>query len=283
MTLTKTLRFDEDVQDVLAGMKVEPFNGGFLGVLTCGQLERKLYERTNKALEALGGKWNRKAGGHIFPTDPRQQLNGVVEEGTLTVARDGFFETPRAVVEKMLELAPLAKHSQLILEPSAGMGAILKVLLADKTAKWHMFEAIEKNEQRRQYLEEYLPVKVVGSDFLTYQLPEYSDGSGPMCRYDRIYMNPPFEEGQDIDHVRHAYSLLVKGGQMVSVMSTGAFYRSDHKATAFRKWLEEAGGQTYDLPEGSFKESGTGVNTVLVVICKSELMEEPGNTEPLQL
>lgn len=86
--------------------------------------------------------------------------------------------------------------------------------------------------------------------------------------YNRIYMNPPFEEGQDIDHVQHAYKILAPGGQMVAVMSEGPFFRGDRKATEFREWLEGVGGYSEQLPEGSFKESGTGVNTRLVVIMK---------------
>ena len=31
-----------------------------------GQLDRALYVATNKVLELAGGKWNRKAQGHIF-------------------------------------------------------------------------------------------------------------------------------------------------------------------------------------------------------------------------
>ena len=60
--------------------------------------------------------------------------------------------------------------------------------------------------------------------------------------YDRIVMNPPFEKGQDIDHVRHAYELLKPGGKLVAIMSEGSFYRGDKKATEFREWLEEVGG-----------------------------------------
>jgi hypothetical protein len=51
-------------------------------------------------------------------------------------------------------------------------------------------------------------------------------------------MNPPFEKGQDIEHVRHAYDQLKPGGRVVAIMSEGPFFRSDKKATEFRDWLE---------------------------------------------
>jgi 16S rRNA G1207 methylase RsmC len=57
--------------------------------------------------------------------------------------------------------------------------------------------------------------------------------------YDRIVMNPPFENGQDIAHVEHAYELLSPGGRLVTVMSEGPFFRQDKNAASFRNWLEE--------------------------------------------
>ena len=83
-------------------------------------------------------------------------------------------------------------------------------------------------------------------------------------------MNPPFEQGQDIEHVRHAFDWLATGGHLVAVMSNGSFFREDKKATAFRDWLAYVRGESYPLPEDSFKESGTGVRTRLAVIAKRE-------------
>lgn len=266
--LTKTLKFDKDVLEVLRFMAWE--QDGTVGKIT-EQLERKLYERVNKALDAMGGKWNRKAGGHVFQSDPRRQVDGLLESGSLTVERDGFFETARAVITRMLELVPLPRYSVIVLEPEAGRGAILQVLLDHPNAKWSMFHACEKNPERHKYLREnFFGVRMVGTDFLEYTLPRYTDGD-VMLYYQRIYMNPPFEEGQDIDHVRHAYSLLQPGrvgdpAALVSVMSEHAFFANDRKSVEFREWLEAVGGYSEQLPPGSFKESGTGVNARLVRI-----------------
>ncbi|MNJ04833.1 hypothetical protein D3C73_1657790 [compost metagenome] len=52
-------------------------------------------------------------------------------------------------------------------------------------------------------------------------------------------------------------------------MSPHWTFANDTKSIQFRNWLNDKG--YYEkLPEGSFKESGTGVNTVLVVIEKVE-------------
>jgi len=197
--LTKKMKFDEDVLDVLRAMTWS--DDGLLGKIV-SQLDRGLYMKVNKALDAMGGKWNKKAGGHVFASDPRTNVEGLIASGVLVVERDGFFETPRAVVERMLELAPLSRATQLIMEPSVGRGAILKVLLEQPHSEVHLFQVLEKNEVRRAYIAQTFPdVEIVGTDFLKYQLPRYQDDNEVMCYADRIYMNPPFEELQDIRHV----------------------------------------------------------------------------------
>jgi len=243
MMLTKQLRFDDDVLAVLRGMEWQ--QGGLLGILTCGQLERALYVRVNKALGAMGGNWNQRAAGHIFRLDPRPQVEGLLDNGVLIIEKDGFFETPPAIVERTLELIVVRGT---ILEPSAGLGAIADKLPRDSLV------CVEKNAERAIALQQK-GYRTEHRDFLTM--------SG---QFDTIVMNPPFEQGQDIDHVRHAYEVLAPGGWMVSVMSEGPFFRQDKKAQAFRAWLVIVGGYSEKLDNGAFKDSGTQVCTRLVTI-----------------
>ena len=92
--------------------------------------------------------------------------------------------------------------------------------------------------------------------------------------YDRIVMNPPFSDGRDIQHVRHAYSLLKPGGRLVALMSESAFTNQNKRATEFREWLESVGGTEEKLPEGSFMDPSlpvnTGANARMVVIEKAD-------------
>ncbi len=108
MSLTRTLKFDDDVLDVLRSMDWQ--NNGTLGIITGGQLERGLYARCAKAFDAMGGKWNRKSGGIEFKIDPRPNIEWLVTSGELTVERDGFFETPQAVVERNRVWKELQDH-----------------------------------------------------------------------------------------------------------------------------------------------------------------------------
>ena len=86
---------------------------------------------------------------------------------------------------------------------------------------------------------------------------------------DRIVMNPPFTKQQDIDHVYKAYDCLNPDGVLVSVMSVSHTFRTNEKSKVFREFLEQTNAEVEILPEGTFKESGTMVNTCIVKIKKS--------------
>ena len=91
-------------------------------------------------------------------------------------------------------------------------------------------------------------------------------GYGTRAAYDRVIMNPPFADKADIAHVRHALGFLRPGGVLVAVMANGVTFREDRATADFREVVSETGGQFAPLPEDAFKESGTGVLTVLVTI-----------------
>ena len=169
----------------------------------------------------------------------------------------GYFPTPRPVVERMLELARIPDGEPCdILEPSAGSGAILDVVREQYPQA--ELVAYEINGRLREVLElKGYGAALAGGDFMA---------GDTALRFDVAIMNPPFERGQDVEHVARAHAFLKPGGRLVAIMSPGPFFRSDRKSQAFREWFEEAGGEKFELPDGSFKESGTGVGAVLVVI-----------------
>lgn len=251
--LTKTLKFSDEVLEVLRGMEWRADGG--TGKITA-QLDRALYVQVNKALEAMGGKWNRGVGAHTFTADPRSQVEGLLAAGTLEVDRDGFFETPQAVILRMLDLVPVQTGVP-ILEPSAGTGAIAKVL-RDHGATEQRLRLVEQNIDRVMILRN-LGFQCECADFMQYTLTGFA----------QVYMNPPFENGQDMDHVMHAYDLLAAGGTLISVMGEGAFFRTDRKANDFRTWRVKVNARDASLPDGAFKESGTGVKTRLLWVRKN--------------
>jgi 16S rRNA G1207 methylase RsmC len=89
---------------------------------------------------------------------------------------------------------------------------------------------------------------------------------GPKGLFDRIVMNPPFADQQDIRHVTYAATFLKSGGRLVAIMSAGVAFRKDRLAREFRALVEQRGGSIEELPADAFRASGTGVRTVLVTI-----------------
>lgn len=178
----------------------------------------------------------------------------------------GWFPTPAAVAERVLDEAGVFSpktHSGdypalRVLEPSAGTGAI-----GERAARrGHKVTCVELHPARAAELKAAgIYNRVAVADFLAMTPAE-------LGTFDRIAMNPPFDRGLDVDHVTHALQFLAPGGRLCAVMSAGVEFREDARTTAFRAMVERHGGRFYDLPPGSFAESGTNVNTVLCVIGK---------------
>ena len=164
----------------------------------------------------------------------------------------GFYPIPERLAREMVRSANLFDGCS-VLEPSAGAGGI-----ADQIREaGHEPLCIEIAGSLVPILREK-GYTVVHMDFLHYEEQTF----------DRIILNPPFERGQDIDHVQHAYKLLNPGGRIVAIMSAGTFYRSDNKTSVFRSWFSHRGVSNTDLPAGTFQSSGTMVTSCLVVIDK---------------
>ena len=221
------------------------------------QLSRPDYVAVNKVLELLGGKWNRKVKGHIFEYSPEEAVENVILTGEITdIKKDfQFFPTPTAVVEQMLSLADIKKDS-IILEPSCGKGNIADAI--HRAYPNNKLLGIELNSMLNDVLKDKPYEVLAETDFLQYNTE----------KWDRIVMNPPFSKMQDIDHILHAYDLLASDGILVSVCSMSPFYRTCKKAEAFREFVDSHNATVIKLPEGAFKESGTMVQTCIVVVRK---------------
>jgi hypothetical protein len=77
-------------------------------------------------------------------------------------------------------------------------------------------------------------------------------------------MNPPFERGQDVDHILHAYPMLAPKGTLTAIVSAGVFHRKDNKTQGFRKLLEQSKAFVQQLPSEAFKSSGTMTQCTIV-------------------
>lgn len=247
------LKINDRVLDILAGFKCT----GNLVHRHEETLDPKDYKALNEILEALGGKWNRKANGHLFPegTNAAELLEGAMLTGSVRDPRVGdFFETPIELARAMLDLGRVTRGAR-VLEPSAGLGRIAEVA-RDAGA---FVTAAELEEPRRAALLKS------GFNLLDPNVHDFL-AILPNAIFDAVLMNPPFSKEQDIAHVRHALRFVKPGGYLVSVMSAGMRFRSTKNAVAFRQQLDELGADVEDLPEGSFRESGTMVRACIVTI-----------------
>jgi len=240
-------KVNQDVLEVLSRGEIE----GNLFKMTCGQLDRKMYMAVNEVLDNIGGKWNRKLKGHIFPCDPTEKIEQVLLTGETVNEKKlfQFFETPKKLAIKMIDLAEFDSGMR-ILEPSAGHGAIAENIISENLV------CLELDTEKVLVLKKK-GFYVLCEDFLNHN-----------AEYDRIIMNPPFIKQQDIDHVLHAYDLLDKCGKIISIMSTGFTFRQNKKSVEFRNLVNKCGYYEH-LDSGTFKDTGTMIKTVLVVLKKA--------------
>ena len=167
----------------------------------------------------------------------------------------GFFPTPPAVVDLMLKRSHLERGMR-VLEPSAGNGNI-----ADAINRQYSnidLDVVEINYTLREILT-LKGYNLIGDDIMQLSRSEVGE-------FERVIMNPPFERGQDMDHVRKTYDMLAPNGILVAIMSPAFAFRTDRKSQEFRDWLNSVKAVWEDLPDGSFKSSGTSVSTRLLVI-----------------
>jgi predicted RNA methylase len=285
---TQTLRDVERAFFTVAGQRQPENYGGIVGLVrgACGSfLGRKQYIVETEFLRVKGYK---NGNAHLWfkRDDLVERVNLILADyygetlgagpdaaepthtRSTAVARNmGYFPTPAPVVNMLLEAGrtPLTGYRDEpvkaldILEPSAGDGAIANPL----RKAGHRVTCIELHPGRCDELA-WLGHKVTRCDFLT---------TSPAVTglFDRVLMNPPFDRGLDMDHVKHAFQFLKPGGVLAAVMSAGTAYREDAKTVAFRAWCEKFRVNDYrdafdDLPPGSFKESGTMVNACIVAL-----------------
>lgn len=164
---------------------------------------------------------------------------------------EGYFPTPAALIARMIEAARVEPGAR-VLEPSAGSGAIADALKAEGAD----VICIEVHSTLCGILRDKRH-NVIQSDFREV---------GELGEFDAVLMNPPFERGQDLEHVYRAYNCLKPGGRLVAIMGAGVKFRQDRRYSEFRDWSERLGGEFEDVPAGAFKESGTGIASVMLTI-----------------
>ena len=179
----------------------------------------------------------------------------------------GFFPTPKDLIERLIEQAEI-DAGQTVLEPSAGKGDILDVL-KEKFGDSIGLSAIEINASLREILS-LKGFPPIATDFLAFK-PD------PDGLFDRVIMNPPFENGLDIDHVLKAFACLAPSGRLVAIMGEGVFFRNFRKEQAFRDFLTTKGADISEPIKEAFKNgfNSTAITVRIVTIDRESEKQLP--------
>jgi len=254
------LQIDQETLAILSECTLAPA----CVVMPPRQLDRKLYEKVDKVLRAAGGKWNKKTRSHHFEEDATEIIDQAILTGTIGNAKQelGIFYTPPALAKRAAQHLKLDHSGMSILEPSAGMGALAiaardEAQADDERCSWANIACFDIVQRHVAALQE-LGFAATCADFMKV---EAEPG------FDRIIMNPPFAKQQDAAHFLHAWGFLKPGGRIVAIMSAAVMFRQTPLYQHVRQMIEGCG-EIVPLPAGSFKESGTGVNAVLVIYDK---------------
>lgn len=222
------------------------------------QFNKKSYAEAKKWIEEVGGSWQSgKIQGFTFPFNP-ERVFSILKEGKRCNLQQEyqFFETPPQLADWLVMLAGGIHENDTVLEPSAGRGALIKAI--HRACPSVTVECYELMPENREFLHSLDNVIILDEDFT-------KDSVGS---YTKIIANPPFSGNQDIEHVRIMYKLLEKGGTLAAITSSHWKIASEKKCVDFRNWLEEVHGEVFEIGAGEFKESGTSISTMAVVIRK---------------
>jgi len=158
-----------------------------------------------------------------------------------------YYPTPIEVVDRVIADFYIDKYAT-VLEPSCGCGRILDgVKKAYPTARLWGIEV----DAGRAALAKAKGYKVHVGNFLE---------AAPEPKFDHVIMNPPFYGTHYAKHVRHAIKFLKVDGMLTAILPITA--HTDHGL------LDDLGGRWNVLPVGSFRESGTNINTTVFTYVK---------------
>lgn len=193
---------------------------------------------------------------HITATYGFEAMRESLRAGVQIVTAPQLFPTPPELAARMVALADL-RPGMTVLEPSAGTGNIVaQVRLCNVT---NPTTAVEINQQLADKLRDrFESCEIRHGDFLDMTPLD-------LGRFDRVIMNPPFENADDIRHIRAALELLAPGGLLVAICADGP-----RQAKALYPLVSERGGLWEELPADTFKDQGTSVRTVLLTIPAEE-------------
>lgn len=165
-----------------------------------------------RILESIGGAVGEDSFWH-FEYPPMPVIDEICTSGCIPdQVSHQFYPTPEALAARVVEMADI-KPGMSILEPSAGQGGLADLMpgcLCVEAAQLN-FRVLTAKKHRALHV-----------DFLA-----WAANWGADEKFDRVVMNPPFDQGRWLAHVDAAAKLVASGGRLVAILPSGASKRLD--------------------------------------------------------
>lgn len=166
-------------------------------------------KKSEQVIEYIGGV---KLGGNewSFDYDPKEILREIKRSGCIPEYKSHqYYPTPEHIARDAVMMADI-DDSDIVLEPSAGQGAI-----AEQVRELHPVASLQCVEISKLHCEilKQKGFEVLNEDFLKFN---------PERKCDVIVCNPPYSDGRWLLHVNHAFSLLNPNGTLVAVLPSSS-------------------------------------------------------------
>jgi hypothetical protein len=225
------------------------------------ELDTKQYGKFKKLIESIGGTYVVGKNAFEFEFPPERLIEGLLRGDNYAKALQ-FYPTPERIAKLMQELViPRLGWNTRWLEPSAGRGSLIKVILDENPHLTTQIDACEIDDINREILLG-MGVNLVGDDFLSLH-------TSPAQKYDGIVMNPPFSNNQYIKHILHAYDSLKPGGSLSFIAPTSWLDPRSQLERDFNDLITAHAFETHTMPH-AFRESGVSIETCIVGLRRPE-------------
>lgn len=180
-------------------------------------------------------------------------MRAQLKHGVQVVTVPQLFSTPADLGARMVDMAEIQDGDE-VLEPNAGTGALVDAVRSNIAAGRSGRCVITAVEINLHLAERLRDLDCLGQRYVRcVDFLQCKDGE--LGKFDKILMNPPFENAADIKHIEHAATMLKPGGRLVAICANGP--RQNAK-------LRPLADEWEVLPPGTF--AGTNASAALLVI-----------------
>jgi predicted RNA methylase len=248
---TKNIKITDGAKAEIAAAKID---GDWLDLL--GQV--KNYNEIKKVFQAIGVEWKKKEKRHFLNAGAREKIQEILGGAQIVDKKKTLqaFYTPASLAARVVELAEVSGMK--VLEPSCGNGALVKECFAQGA---NSIFAIDINDEVGFDLALITNWCVDNKRQLVYQITDFLTYP-PDKVFDRIVMNPPYDKNTWVKHLQYAWNFLESGGRLVAICP------NNDQNKQFQKFISDKVYEIHPVEAGTFKESGTNIATMILVIHK---------------